>query len=137
MKIFVCLDNQNGLMFNGRRQSMDKAAREKMLNLSGGSPLWMNAYSAGQFDGPPAQIVVDEQFLEKADAQDFCFAETCAFSFEDVSDIFIFRWNRLYPADSTFDVQSLEKDFTLVSTEEFPGNSHEKITLEIYRRIDV
>ena len=137
MKIFVCLDNQNGLMFNGRRQSMDKAVREKMLNLSGGSPLWMNAYSAGQFDDPPAQIVVDEQFLEKADAQDFCFVETCAFSFEDVSDIFIFRWNRLYPADSTFDVQSLEKDFTLVSTEEFPGNSHEKITLEIYRRIDV
>lgn len=134
MKIFVCLDDHNGLNFNNRRQSMDRAVREKMLNLSGGAPIWMNAYSAGQFDDPSAQIVVDEHFLEKMGAQDFCFIENCAFSFEDISDVFIFRWNRLYPADTTFDVQSLEKDFTLVSSEEFPGNSHEKITLEIYRR---
>lgn len=137
MKIFVCLDDHNGLMFNRRRQSMDKAVREKMLNLSGGSPLWMNAYSADQFDGPPAQIVVDEQFLEKADAQDFCFVETCAFSFEDASCVYVFRWNRLYPADVTLDFHPINANFSLVSTEDFPGNSHEKITLEIYRRIDV
>lgn len=137
MKIFVCLDDHNGLMFNKRRQSVDKVVREKMLEIANGASLWMNAYSFGQFENKPAQIVVDEQFLKKADAQDFCFVETCAFSFEDVSEVFIFRWNRVYPADVTLDLHPIEENFSLVSTEDFPGNSHEKITLEIYRRIDV
>lgn len=137
MKIFVCLDDQNGLSFNGRRQSMDKAVREKIVTLLDGAPLWMNAYSATQFVDFPAQIFVDEQFLEKTDTQDFCFVETCVFSFEDVFEVFIFRWNRVYPADVTLDLHPIEENFSLVSTEDFPGNSHEKIMLEIYRRIDV
>lgn len=137
MKIFVCLDDHNGLSFNNRRQSIDKEVRKKMLSTLGTSALWMNAYSFGQFEDAPPQIKTDEHFLEKADAQDFCFVETCAFSFDAVSEIFIFRWNRVYPADTTLDFARLEKEFTLVSTEDFPGNSHENITLLCYRRMDV
>ena len=137
MKIFVCLDNQNGLSFNGRRQSMDKVVREKMLEISNGAPLWMNAYSAGQFENFSAQILVDEQFLEKMSAQDFCFVEINAFSFAHVSFIYVFRWNKVYPADTTLDFRFLEENFSLISTEEFPGNSHEKITLLCYRRNEV
>ncbi len=137
MKIFVCLDDHNGLCFNHRRQSMDRVVRKKMLELTKGAPLFMSPYSFGQFEDTPAQIVVDEHFLKNMTAQDFGFVESCAFSFEDVSEIFIFRWNRIYPADVTLNLQPLDKNFSLVSTEDFPGNSHEKITLLHYRRNEV
>ena len=137
MKIFVCLDDNNGLSFNNRRQSMDKTIRKKMLALTEGAPLFMNAYSFCQFENAPAQIVVDEHFLEKMGAQDFGFVESCAFSLDAVSVLYVFRWNRLYPKDTVLDFRPTEMNFTLISKEDFAGNSHEKITLEIYRRNEV
>lgn len=49
MKIIVCVDNQNGMMFNHRRQSQDRVLRKRILELTGGKKLWMNAYSQKQF----------------------------------------------------------------------------------------
>ena len=51
MKIIVCVDNQNGMMFNHRRQSQDRVLRKRILELTGGKKLWMNAYSQKQFTG--------------------------------------------------------------------------------------
>ena len=36
MKIIVCVDNQNGMMFNHRRQSQDRVLRKRILELTGG-----------------------------------------------------------------------------------------------------
>ena len=44
--------------------------------------------------------------------------------------LIIFRWNRKYPADFWLDVDL--GDWKLIEAEEFPGNSHEKITQETY-----
>jgi len=80
MKIIVCVDNQNGMMFNHRRQSQDRVLRKRILELTGGKKLWMNAYSQKQFLqgnmpkeqeqsgqlGQSGQIQADETFLEKA-----------------------------------------------------------------------
>ena len=41
MKIIVCVDNQNGMMFNHRRQSQDRVLRKRILELTGGEKLWM------------------------------------------------------------------------------------------------
>lgn len=49
MKIIVCVDNQNGMMFNHRRQSQDRVLRKRIMELTGGKKLWMNAYSQKQF----------------------------------------------------------------------------------------
>lgn len=49
MKIIVCVDNQNGMMFNHRRQSQDRVLKKRILELTGGKKLWMNAYSQKQF----------------------------------------------------------------------------------------
>ena len=81
MKIIVCVDNQNGMMFNHRRQSQDRVLRKRILELTGGKKLWMNAYSQKQFLqvngnmpkeqeqpgqlGQSGQIQADEAFLEK------------------------------------------------------------------------
>lgn len=134
MKLFLCLDDKNGMAFCGRRQSMDRIVRQKMLELSCGARLYMNAYSAQQFQEEKNNIVTDEAFLEKAGAQDFCFAETCPVFFDAVTDLYIFRWNRIYPADLKADFSKIEQDFCLIQTQEFPGFSHECITLSIYQR---
>jgi len=91
MKIIVCVDNQNGMMFNHRRQSQDRVLRKRILELTGGKKLWMNAYSQKQFLqvngnmpkeqeqsgqlGQSGQIQADEEFLEKAGPGEYCFVE--------------------------------------------------------------
>ena len=55
----------------------------------------------------------------------------------DAADrLILFRWNRTYPADMLFDQKAFFSggNWELVSQEEFPGKSHEKITMEVYQR---
>ena len=55
MNIIICLDDKNGIQFNRRRQSRDQVVCNRVLELSQGSTLWMNAYSAKLF---PADKVI-------------------------------------------------------------------------------
>ena len=41
MIIMVCVDDNNGMMFNKRRQSQDRVLRQRMLELAGEKKLWM------------------------------------------------------------------------------------------------
>jgi hypothetical protein len=137
MKLIICLDNQNGLMFNRRRQSKDALLRQHILDACGSHRLWMNAYTASQFEQPTdARICVDEQFLERAEMGDFCFAE----DIESVKDrrsqleaLYIYRWNRSYPFDLSFKDSMEELHLHRVSTADLVGSSHEKITEEIWK----
>ena len=148
MKIIVCVDNQNGMMFNHRRQSQDRVLRKRILELTGGKKLWMNAYSQKQFLqvngnmpkeqeqsgqlGQSGQIQADEAFLEKAGPGEPCFVEdrSVAPFAGRVERVVLYRWDRAYPADLYWDL-SLE-GWTLARREEFPGFSHEIITKEVY-----
>ena len=148
MKIIVCVDNQNGMMFNHRRQSQDRVLRKRILELTGGKKLWMNAYSQKQFLqvngnmpkeqeqsgqlGQSGQIQADEAFLEKAGPGEPCFVEdrSVAPFAGRVERVVLYRWDRAYPADLYWDL-SLE-GWTLARREEFPGSSHEIITKEVY-----
>lgn len=136
MVLVVCVDDAGGMAFAGRRQSMDRCLRERLLRLSGGA-LWLNGYSAKQFSPEEsADFVVDEQFLEHAGAGDFCFAEiTDAAPFEaDMEQIICYRWNRRYPADLHFSIPLAAHGWECVSSEDFAGYSHERITEEVYRK---
>lgn len=134
MNLIICIEDRFGMAFNNRRLSMDKAVREKILEAAAGKTLWMSSYSRKQFEEEgEASVRTDDHFLEKAGDGEYCFAEL-----EDVTPykdrlegIVLFRWNRRYPADLYFDPELL-KPFQLVKTEEFPGSSHEKITMEVY-----
>ena len=142
MKIIVCVDNQNGMMFNHRRQSQDRVLRKRILELTGGKKLWMNAYSQKQFlqvngnmskeQEQSGQIQADEAFLEKAGPGEPCFVEdrSVAPFAGRVERVVLYRWDRAYPADLYWDL-SLE-GWTLARREEFPGFSHEIITKEVY-----
>lgn len=133
MKLIVCLDDRNGMLFNRRRQSKDSALRTRVLKQTAGSRLWMNSYSAAQFEVAEG-IDTDEEFMNKAEANDFCFVENTDISAYagQVNGVIIYRWNRDYPADTTFPMALFEDKWHLVSREEFPGTSHDVITEEVY-----
>lgn len=133
MIIFVAVDDKNGMTFNKRRQSKDKILREHIMEQSKEHTLWMNTYTKNQFETPLAEnIIVDDDFLDKAGKDDYCFVENLFLErYEDkIEKVILFKWNRVYPADTHFDIDLEQNGWKLVSVEEFAGNSHEKITKE-------
>ena len=134
MKIIVCVDNQNGMMFNHRRQSQDRVLRKRILELTGGKKLWMNAYSQKQFLqgnmpkeqeqsgqlGQSGQIQADETFLDVVPYE------------SRIEEVILCHWNRDYPADMYFKMAL--GSWKLAETQEYAGSSHEKITEERYVR---
>ena len=65
---------------------------------------------------------------------DYCFAELDDVRpYENqVQKVIVFRWNRHYPSDVRFGIDL--STWRLAAAEEFPGSSHEKITMEVYER---
>lgn len=136
MIILIAVDDDNGLMFNHRRQSMDRVLREKIVKISQSSVLWMDAYTARQFEKLPENVRVSEDFLTEAGEGEFCFVED--HHLEDVSgrieSMYLFHWNRRYPSDFKLDLLPSEHGFHLTSVEDFAGYSHDDITMEVWER---
>lgn len=136
MHIIVCLDDQNGMAFNHRRQSRDRVVTEDICILADGRPLWMNKKSAALFSEAScaATLRVDEDFLAAAPDDALCFVEDAPLAqlLTRIDRLTIYRWNRRYPADLYFDL-SLD-GWRLTGGGEFQGYSHDKITREDYTR---
>ena len=130
----VCVDDRNGMLFNRRRVSRDQAQQEDLLTLCEGKKLWVGNFSAKLFERYADRIIVDDAFLESAGAGEIAFVEDRALSpwQERLEGVIVYRWNREYPSDAVFDLDLTE--FACKETREFPGNSHDTITCEIYVR---
>lgn len=134
MILMVCIDDDFGMAFANRRQSQDRVLRARLLQRSGGL-LRMNAYSAKQFSPEEsARFLIGEDFLAQAGEGDFCFSEITDVSpyEESMEKIILYRWNRRYPSSLRFSIPLAEHGWKCVEVEEFQGNSHEKITEEVY-----
>ena len=122
------------MLFNHRRLSRDRRVCEKILDYSNEKELWMNAYSRKLFTDLTDinSIQVDEEFLDKS--QSICFAENQDITpyLPKIDTLVLFQWNRDYPADFFFTVDLSQ--WNLISTEDFEGTSHEKITMEVYKK---
>ena len=155
----VCLDQEDGLLFNGRRQSRDRVVTEKILSMTKGKPLWMSAYSRRIFpeDAPvcvaedlmgklaePAESArkaaeqaesAQKESWQQPGKASFCLIEEAVdLENEAIDEWLVFRWKRVYPADVflKFPADGWEKE--LIET--FAGYSHEEIDLERYRKKD-
>ena len=135
MILVICVDDKGGMAFNGRRQSMDKLLRSDLLETVGERPLWVSPYTAKQFDPAPATLRVAEDFLDRAGAGEYCFAEfpPLAQVLDRAEGLILYRWNRTYPADRHLDFDPADR-FTLSSAAEFPGSSHKTLTKEVYTK---
>ena len=136
MTAFICVANNNGILFNKRRVSRDKAVIADVAGELGDGFLYVSLYSAPLFDESDISVIVSSAPDESRDVGDSIFAEEIPPSrYEPSLDrLIIYRWNRDYPADFFLDFSPEKKGFKLVKTLEFKGNSHEKITKEIYER---
>lgn len=131
MQVIITVENRNGMLFNHRRVSRDQKVSERILAYCKEKKLWMNAYSAKLFENNP-QIRVSETFLEQKDA--ICFVEDQDVTpyLPEIDTIILFHWNLDYPADFFFTVDLSE--WNRIHQEEFAGKSHEKITMEVYKK---
>lgn len=127
MILAVCVDDTMGLQFHDRRQSRDSAVIQDLLEM--GQPVWVHPRSAMLF--PENALVEDEDYLEKAQAGEWCFCEDTAYldHSDKIEKIVLYRWNRVYPRDLTF---AFPGTWRLAESRDFVGTSHEKITREVY-----
>lgn len=127
MILAICVDDRMGLSFCSRRLSKDRVIREKLTELSGGK-LRMSMYSAKQFEN---EVYSGEDYLTGSAEGDWCFAENDDYlaAMGSIEKIVLFRWNRAYPADLFF---RIPEGWHMTKHEDFPGNSHEIITMEVY-----
>lgn len=133
MNIILCVDKNNGMLFGGKRLSQDCILREKILEIAGESRLLVNSYTAKQFENQE-KLTVSDNFLNEAGSGDFCFVENENIDIEKVEKVYIFNWNRVYPADTFFETDLKASGFKIIGKDELQGNSHKKITLEIFSR---
>jgi len=133
LKLIICLDDRCGMAWGGRRQSRDRLVTEDIVRHVGSAPLYVTPYSVPLFDGYSLDLRVSENPLSDAPEHAFCFLEhTAPKDCDRIGELIVYRWNRHYPSDVTFDPAAF--DFSTVSSTEFAGFSHEKITKEVLKR---
>ena len=130
MEWMICVDDQNGVCFNNRRQSRDRVVTADMAASAVGR-LVMTPYTAKLFEEYADRITVAEQPLAVAADGDTCVWEFPPPEGITPDKVTVYRWNRLYPADGYF---ALPSGLTLQSRTHFEGYSHERITKEVWKR---
>lgn len=135
MKIFVCIDDGGGTLFGGKRQSRDRLLIEDVRRTATGGRLIIHPFSESLFKKEGGYLLADEPFAV-AKAEDYCFVEHLSLSpvKDEIDTLYIYKWNRRYPASTYLDVTPTACGMRLVSTKELVGSSHEKITKETYKR---
>ena len=53
---------------------------------------------------------------------------------ERLEQLVVFRWNRVYPGDRYLDLDLAKGPWRKTEEQDFPGKSHERITMEVYTR---
>lgn len=132
----MCVDDNMGMMFNKRRQSRDGKVMEDVLKYA--RKIWIHPFSEKLFedveDKNDVEIIVDENFLQKAEKGEHCFVENQELmSYSDnIEQIIIYCWNRKYPSDFKLDLDL--NNWEPKEVTEFVGCSHEKITKTILEK---
>ena len=135
MKLIVCLDDRDGMLFNGRRQSRDRLLIEDLFSLAGNKKLIISPFSAKLFATYPDVSVLSDP-LSEAGEDDLVFIESLSLkkNLSSIDTMIIYHWGECYPADFYFDTPPDQNGFSLVETYEFAGSSHDKITREIWKK---
>lgn len=132
MNIIICIDNNDGMLFNNRRQSRDKYILYDIKKDIQNKKLKICNFSQALFQNSNIDFDIDENFISNADINDTCFVENKKLApfIDTIDSITVYRWNRIYPSDFKLDI-SLDI-FELSYSTEFKGYSHDKITKEVY-----
>ena len=130
--VAIALDERMGIAFNNRRQSRDRIMIEDLIESQTGK-IYVSDYSKELFLDFKDRIEVVNDPLNECKDGECCFVELSDIKkhLNEISMLIIYYWNRHYPSDITLSANL--NSYTLVSTKEFAGSSHEKITRKIYK----
>ena len=134
MKLILCVSDEMGVLFNERRQSSDIKVVQDVIELASGSRVLAHTYSGKLFAEYP-QVVLADDYLTQAGEDDYCFCEKGTPDANQVKSVILYLWNRSYPWDVCRDDVIEMNQFQKTEETEFSGNSHEKITRQIFERI--
>lgn len=134
MTAIVCIEDRGGILFSKRRVSRDAevvrdVARDHQRIL-------LTKYSLPLFDTEKLDTGVCLSPLSEGKSGDVCFIEDGSIkdNLARISRLIVYKWNRTYPSDVKLGFEPLSAGFTLISSSELVGKSHEKITKEVYVR---
>ena len=130
MIAIVCLDENNGMFFNERRQSKDRYVIRDNVHMVENNTLYINEYSKELFENTPANIQISEDYFNQVSDNEYCFIENQIVDILKAKKVVVYRWDKVYPADYKLPL----RQYNLVSTLEFQGYSHDKIVKEVYER---
>ena len=133
MKLAFCIDNQGGLTFFGKRLSRDHALIRTLQELCPTERILFSPQSQLLFE-ENERFIASDSYLTMATEGDICWVEFDEIPLEKAEEVLLFCWNRKYPADRFFQRVRLEESFVKTKFLQFQGSSHDKITLEIFRR---
>lgn len=130
MIVAICIDENDGISFFGKRLSRDREVIKDFMSLSRGK-VFIAPYSRILFS--EYDVICDSEFLDKAGKGDYCFVENRNIDeySEKIEKIVIYNWNRPYPSDKKF---KMPDGFVHTDSTDFEGYSHENISREIYSR---
>ena len=136
IKVAITLDDKNGLMFNKRRQSRDKSVIADLCHKTNGF-IYISQYSALLFEDFQDRIqIVDDPLIECPDgACAFVEGRTLKDFLPEIDELIVYNWNRLYPSDMKLDINIIDCGFKMNAKYEFAGNSHDKITKGVYKKV--
>ena len=131
MTVFLCIDDNRGMLFNNRRQSRDSEVINDMLKTASGS-VYAHSFSEKYLSTLSSSFAFSDTLLE--DKKDFCFIENLDIApyLSSIDSIILYKWNRDYPFDVTFDVDLKAEGYRLENKNDFAGSSHDKITKEVW-----
>ena len=134
MILICCIEDALGMAFSRRRVSRDRAVCEDILREAGSSPIWMDVRSTVLFRDMGGNIITEPDFALKASRGEYCFLEFSApAQYEEKAEkLILYRWNRRYPSDLKFDIDL--GSWSLETSCDFVGSSHDTITKEVYIR---
>lgn len=132
MTVIICVDNNGGILFNGKRQSKDRIFRKYLLDIveKKNSRIAMLPYTYSQFKEDEGKELTDVKEEFSFD-EDYIFLERAIpILWEKVNNLILCCWNRDYPADEYFNLP-IGVECILRNTEEIVSDSH-TLTIETY-----
>ena len=134
--VAVCVDDDMQIMFFGKRQSRDSVLISELISSASGK-VYINEFSQPIFPDAESYALTLNPISDCPDGGTV-FAENIPLAphISVISRLVVYKWNRKYPGDRKLDINLSSGGFRLTAVSDFVGSSHEKITKEIYERID-
>lgn len=137
MKAFICIASNNGISLNGKNVSKDAIVVEKILQIVKNHPLVFLRDIPCRKKTKNISLIQELAALKEKHAGEITYCYINGVDIKpiigQIDTIYLIHWNEEYPADVFFHKEWLD-NYHLESTDNFKGESHERITIEKWAR---